>query len=73
MRSRSCASEILNRNSFSRKVLPLVISVAAASLIATQPASAPQNNTARVAAPVAGKKMTDTYLQMAARNVYFWA
>ncbi len=60
-------------NRFNRKVLPVIVSIAAASWIATQPASAAQESTAQVSGPVAGTKMTDSYLQMAARNIYFWA
>jgi hypothetical protein len=73
MPTHSCFSERLTMNRFNRKIVPVIVSIAAASWIATQPASAAQESTAQVSGPVAGTKMTDSYLQMAARNIYFWA
>ena len=53
-----------------------LLSVALASLVAVATpvgALATQDSPAAVTGPVAGTKMTDAYLQMAARNIYFWA
>lgn len=53
---------------------PLLVAVALASAAATPTmALAAQDVPGAVAGPVAGMKMTDAYLQMAARDIYFWA
>lgn len=62
----------LLRTKLSSSLLSMVLALVAADAVHAE-AQPTQGASAEVAGPVPGTKMTDAYLQMAARNIYFWA